>query len=340
MNNNHRLNATKLSATELNATELNATELNATELNVTELNVTELNVTKLNATELNSTKNVPVSAIRAYLGGSFNPVHHGHIQMAMQVYDCLATLAAQQQRPLQVALLPNVRSPFKDQTTDPTHRLAMLNLAIKNTPLQISELELWQEPPVYTIDSVRTLRQRYPNDSLIFIMGMDSARSLDKWKDGLQLTNYVHLWIFNRTDNANSFNDSYNAQPKPIANHSVITYKLNPQNSVILCAELPIQLQAQVTDSAADLTRPLNETLETGKRLKSNAQGRIYIDPRQVTAISSTQIRQQLGGPALKPSQIDAFTATNQIHSLTKCLNPTVYQYIIAHQLYSAAQFR
>ncbi|WP_407074208.1 nicotinate-nicotinamide nucleotide adenylyltransferase, partial [Psychrobacter sp. GW64-MNA-CIBAN-0177] len=92
----------------------------------------------------------------------------------------------QQQRALHVSLLPNARSPFKNESTNPKHRLAMLKLATLNTPLQIDELELWQAPPVYTIDSVRTLRQRYPHDSLIFIMGMDSARSLDKWKDGLK----------------------------------------------------------------------------------------------------------------------------------------------------------
>ena len=74
-------------------------------------------------------------AIRAYLGGSFNPVHHSHIQMAMYVYQCLAPIAAAQQRPLHVSLLPNARSPFKEDTIDPAQRLAMLTLAIKNTSI-------------------------------------------------------------------------------------------------------------------------------------------------------------------------------------------------------------
>ncbi|WP_261869257.1 nicotinate-nicotinamide nucleotide adenylyltransferase [Psychrobacter sp. JCM 18901] len=122
-------------------------------------------------------------AIRAYLGGSFDPVHNGHLEVAMSVYQHLLPIATRLQRALHVSLLPNARSPFKTQSTDPNHRLAMLKLATENTPIQINELELWQAPPVYTIDSVRTLRQQYPNDSLIFIMGMDSAHSLDKWKD-------------------------------------------------------------------------------------------------------------------------------------------------------------
>ncbi len=79
----------------------------------------------------------PKSAIRAYLGGSFDPVHEGHVQMAMVVYEYLLSLAEEQQRDLQVSLLPNARSPFKAHSTDPAHRLAMLKLAIQGTPLQI-----------------------------------------------------------------------------------------------------------------------------------------------------------------------------------------------------------
>ncbi|WP_201529872.1 nicotinate-nicotinamide nucleotide adenylyltransferase [Psychrobacter frigidicola] len=287
--------------------------------------------------------------IRAYLGGSFNPVHNGHIQMALHVYDCLAPIATKQQCPLHISLLPNARSPFKEHSTAPAYRLAMLELAIKGTPLQISELELWQTPPVYTIDSVRALRQCHPNDTLIFIMGMDSARSLEKWKDGLQLTNYVHLWIFSRSDSSDSL------QPKQIINNSDNTdesdntQNLSIQNIAALCRELPSQLQTQVTDKLINLalidlaqpvTYPLNaackdskplkdyQYLKASHPLKNRPQGRIYIDPRQVTAVSSTNIRQQL--------QTGNHIANNRANSPTKLLNPTVYQYIIAHQLYSA----
>ena len=73
-------------------------------------------------------------AIRAYLGGSFDPVHNGHLQLAMYVYEHLSPLAKLQQRELQVSLLPNARSPFKEDSTNPEQRLAMLKLAIQDTP--------------------------------------------------------------------------------------------------------------------------------------------------------------------------------------------------------------
>ena len=294
---------------------------------------------------------VGTPAIRAYLGGSFDPVHNGHLEVAMSVYQCLLPLAAQQQRALHVSLLPNARSPFKAHSTDPSHRLAMLTLATQGTPIQINELELWQPPPVYTIDSVRTLRQRYPNDTLIFIMGMDSARSLDKWKDGLQLTDYVDLWVFNR-QNDSAVSDIDIA---PTATSTALPIKRTEplHNKSNLAAQLPIPLQPYVIDSPAALLEAGIPSLlpkSACPNLKTPSQGRIYIDLRPITAVSSTQIRQQLIDMSNKTAgarkQIASVASINDIidnthaNPLTKWLNPAVYRYIIAHQLYSAAQFR
>ena len=297
-------------------------------------------------------------AIRAYLGGSFDPVHNGHLQIAMYVYQHLLPLAKQLNRELHVSLLPNARSPFKQQSTDPSHRLVMLKLATINTPIQIDELELWQAPPVYTIDSVRTLRQRYPNDSLIFIIGMDSALSLAKWKEGFELTDYVSLWIFNRDSlsdidvnvntktNINDHNLSENASNLVDDNHRV-------QNAAELQSQLPVQLQCLVIDSPTELITPKAQARINNSTLKNNYQGHIYIDPRPVTAVSSTQVRQKLQKiphvlniipsansqiASLQP--INDIMCNTELNPLAKWLNPAVYQYIIAHQLYSAAQFR
>lgn len=271
-------------------------------------------------------------AIRAYLGGSFDPVHQGHLQMALHVYQSLLPIAKLQQRTLQVSLLPNARSPFKADSTDPKHRLAMLKLAIKDTPLQINKLELWQSPPVYTIDSVKTLRARYPHDSLIFIMGMDSACSLDKWKDGLQLTDYVNLWVFNRLE---------------MTEGSIIPIQ------TALPSQLPTSLQKLTVNSPTELLTPVAQNLSASPTLKNPYQGHIYVDSQAVMAISSTQIRQQLqqapqslNYTAATQSQITTIAPINAIidntapNSFTKWLNPAVYHYIITHQLYSAAQFR
>ena len=301
-------------------------------------------------TSKNPQKNTPAPAIRAYLGGSFDPVHDGHLQMAMTVYQRLLPIAKQQQRALHVSLLPNARSPFKEKSTDPKHRLAMLKLATLNTPLQINELELWQTPPVYTIDSVRTLRQRYPHDSLIFIIGMDSALSLSKWKNGLELTDYVNLWVFNRDDlsDINHKNNRLLATTTHCANKTLVA-----QDTMNLHIQLPAQLQSLRIDAPIDLLQPTSQASTDSRLLKNTHQGHIYIDSRPIATISSTQIRQQLQPTENRSNiisaaarQMTSIAPINDIidntapNPLAKWLNPAVYQYIIAHQLYSAAQFR
>ena len=269
------------------------------------------------------------TAIRAYLGGSFNPVHSAHIEMAMQVYHSLAPLTAERNCELQVSLLPNARSPFKSQSLAPKHRLAMLKLAVQDTPIRVDELEIWQPPPVYTIDSVRTLRQRYLQDVLIFIMGMDSARSLDKWKQGLQLTDYVHLWIFGRSASADP-----NLPHKPFDNNKTLSDK----QRALLINELPNSLPAQVVDSISELVTTSIDSLAAqnlaNKGLKTLPKGRIYIDSRPVQKVSSTKIRTQLLTDCTAPIIKDSLL--NHCEYLSKHLHPAVYNYIVQHKLYSA----
>lgn len=133
---------------------------------------------------------------RAYLGGSFNPIHLGHIQMAMAVKKCLALHTHH----FVVSLMPS-HNPFKTYAIDNVHRLAMLDLASRDFNLAIETCEL-KNTPTYTIDTLKALKKHHPNDTLIFIVGQDSLESLPTWKAGSAILDYAHLWVFNRdTDN-------------------------------------------------------------------------------------------------------------------------------------------
>ncbi len=269
-------------------------------------------------------------AIRAYLGGSFNPVHNGHLQMAMAVFNQLKPIAERENRKLYVELLPNARSPFKADTIAPKHRLAMLKLAVQNTPLGVSELEIWQPPPVFTIDTVRGLRQQFLNDTLIFIMGMDSAASLDKWRQGLNLTDFVQLWVFDRAGN-DALDVSANLDTKianfPQALQAKVTTDLlaitNPE------AELFINLNQQTFFLIK--TKAVNPNFYPLKPLKTNINGRIYLDSTPIITISSSTIRKRFA---------NAFLTQNFSPNDFNLLNPLVYGYIIRHQLYSDPNFR
>lgn len=135
--------------------------------------------------------------IRAFLGGSFDPVHSSHLAMAMSVY---TTLYQATTNPISVSLMPTKGNPFKGKPTPDEHRLAMLHLATTGTPIDIETCELDRTPPIYTIDTVQLLRQTYPNDKLIFILGQDSLHALPTWKQGERILDFVNIWAFGRGD--------------------------------------------------------------------------------------------------------------------------------------------
>lgn len=135
--------------------------------------------------------------IRAFLGGSFDPIHSSHLAMAMSVYD---TLCQTTTAPIAVSLMPTKGNPFKGKPTPDEHRLAMLELATKGKPIKIETCELNRTPPIYTIDTVRLLKQTYPDDKLIFILGQDSLYGLPTWKDGDEILDFINIWAFMRSD--------------------------------------------------------------------------------------------------------------------------------------------
>ena len=135
-----------------------------------------------------------MSKLIAYFGGSFDPIHQGHLAAARELVDvfALATLV----------FLPAALSPLKQQSLAIQHRVAMLKLAIEDDRIfAIDEQELHRPQPSYTIDTLRTLRTQYSaQQSLAFIIGMDSFLSLPKWRDWQQLTDFAHLIVVSRPD--------------------------------------------------------------------------------------------------------------------------------------------
>ncbi|MDD6269829.1 MAG: nicotinate (nicotinamide) nucleotide adenylyltransferase [Oscillospiraceae bacterium] len=110
-------------------------------------------------------------------GGSFDPVHKGHIHLAktaMKYFDID-----------EVIFVPAKVSPFKQSKTDVTegkHRLAMLRLALENEPsMSVSDYELLQENVSYTIYTVRHMKELYKEDTLVLLMGSDMFLSFQKW---------------------------------------------------------------------------------------------------------------------------------------------------------------
>ncbi|HEX5276914.1 MAG TPA: nicotinate-nucleotide adenylyltransferase [Fluviicoccus sp.] len=128
----------------------------------------------------------------AYFGGSFNPVHLGHLQTAQELRERFHFA--------QLALLPAARSPLKQDDVSAEHRLAMARLAVQDQGgLSVDDRECRRPPPSYTIDTLRELRTEHgPDRPLVFILGLDSLLSINRWRDWRHLTDFAHLLVVTR----------------------------------------------------------------------------------------------------------------------------------------------
>ena len=112
------------------------------------------------------------------LGGSFDPIHNGHLHMAKCAYEQYALD--------EVWLIPNGHAPHKDETqmADATHRLNMCRLvAEKYDFIQVNDIEILSEESSYTYLTLQKLTNRYPEHEFYFIMGADSLDYFDKWRN-------------------------------------------------------------------------------------------------------------------------------------------------------------
>ena len=111
-------------------------------------------------------------------GGSFDPVHVGHLRLAEEAKEAFALDT--------VLFVPTWVSPFKTgrPVTPPAHRLAMVRLATSdNGAFAVSAIECEREGASYTVDTLRTLQSDYPDAELIFLTGTDAAAGLPRWRE-------------------------------------------------------------------------------------------------------------------------------------------------------------
>ena len=132
-----------------------------------------------------------------FLGGSFDPVHIGHLRGAMAVREALNLL--------RVDLVPAAQSPLKPEAMlTGSHRLAMLELAIADVPgLGVDARELDRAGPSFTIDTLEALRAQYGGTrALVWIIGADSLVSLPRWARWHNLLSLAHVAVLDRPGSA------------------------------------------------------------------------------------------------------------------------------------------
>jgi nicotinate-nucleotide adenylyltransferase len=132
----------------------------------------------------------------ALLGGSFDPVHHGHV--------ALAELFAQLLDPDQLRIVPAGRPWQKSGlAASDTDRVAMLELAFGQAgvkpaavPVTIDLQEIERDSPTFTIDTLRHVRAELgPDASIVFLMGADQLQKLDTWREWRALFDLANIGV-------------------------------------------------------------------------------------------------------------------------------------------------
>lgn len=124
------------------------------------------------------------------LGGSFNPIHAGHMRMAVEAREAVGLE--------RVLLMPAGEPPHKspEGMLPFAHRLRLVELAVRGVAgLSASGLEGSRPGPSYTVDTLTALREKMPGDELTFIMGSESFLALPSWRRGPELPHLASLAV-------------------------------------------------------------------------------------------------------------------------------------------------
>ena len=131
-------------------------------------------------------------------GGSFDPIHHGHLILAR---------AAREELGLdRIRFIPAHQSPHKTDTkpATPQDRLAMIQLAIAGEDgFEATDLELHRPPPSYTVETLRELHARQPDDTFTLLLGADNVAKFDTWREPDEIRRLAQLAVLDRARHEN-----------------------------------------------------------------------------------------------------------------------------------------
>jgi len=134
----------------------------------------------------------PSGAPIGILGGTFDPIHYGHLRLALECVEALGLASVR----LVPAFQPVHRAP---PAATAEARARMLGLAIEGEPtLALDTRELERGGPSYMVETLRSFRSDWPRRSLCLLLGVDAFTSLDTWQEWKCLFELVHIGVARR----------------------------------------------------------------------------------------------------------------------------------------------
>lgn len=138
----------------------------------------------------------PYEQVHLIFGGSFNPIHYGHLNALLQT--------AYQLPIAKITLVPCGRPPHKDTGINQEHQVNMLQLAIDNSllpyPINIETHEIKKQEPSYTVHTLQYfIKELSPQIPLVLLLGMDSYVNFTQWFEWEHILKLCHLAILPRS---------------------------------------------------------------------------------------------------------------------------------------------
>ena len=130
--------------------------------------------------------------LRAVLGGSFDPVHNGHLAMVQHMFDKdLADL---------LVVVPAWRSPHKfENSAPPSDRLAMVHLAFDDLEaVQVDDREITRGRVSFTVETLEEMAREYPTDRLRLIIGGDNLAGFSGWRTTARIQELADIIVYPR----------------------------------------------------------------------------------------------------------------------------------------------
>lgn len=129
------------------------------------------------------------------MGGTFDPIHHGHLAAASEVQRGFALD--------EVVFVPTGQPYQKSGVSEAEHRYLMTAIATASNPrFMVSRVDIDRPGPTYTIDTLRDLRKERPDADLFFITGADAVAQILDWKDAEELWTLAHFVAVSRPGHA------------------------------------------------------------------------------------------------------------------------------------------
>lgn len=128
----------------------------------------------------------------AIFGGTFDPVHYGHLRAAAEISERLKVS--------DFRLVPAGQPPHRDSTwAEAFHRLAMLELAVAPyADLHVDEREVRRDGPSFMVDTLTSVRAEVGDVPMLLCVGQDAANRLDQWHRWRDLLDLAHLVVMTR----------------------------------------------------------------------------------------------------------------------------------------------